>query len=42
MTKFALYDWLTIFFRTNRQRRQSEREPSSRLWLLPWHVPPLF
>ena len=33
MTKFALYAWLTIFFRANRRSRQSARQPSSRLWL---------
>ena len=43
MAKFALYGLLASFFQSDHRRRwlQSERQPSSRLWLLPWHVPPL-
>jgi hypothetical protein len=43
MTRFALYGLLTSFFQNDHSRRRlrSARQPSSRLWLLPWHVPPI-
>jgi hypothetical protein len=37
--RLVLYVVLTTFFRPSRAR--SESKPSERLWLLPWHVPPL-
>src|SRR5262245_13837302 len=41
MTRFALYLCLTKFFGDDHPIRgpRSARQPSSRLWLLPWHVP---
>ena len=39
MKRFELYVWLTTFFRPSEV--QSEFRPSDRLWLLPWHVPPI-
>jgi len=36
MKRFELYVWLTTFFRPI-----DEYSPSDRLWLLPWHVPPI-
>jgi hypothetical protein len=40
LMRVALYVWLTTFIRPT--RAQSESRPSDRLWLLPWHVPPLY
>jgi len=37
--RLVLYVVLTTFFRSSRTR--SESKQSDRLWLLPWHVPPL-
>jgi len=37
--RLMLYVVLTTFFRSSRTR--SESKQSDRLWLLPWHVPPL-
>jgi hypothetical protein len=39
MKKFEPYVWLTTFFRPI--NGQAEFSPSDRLWLLPWHVPPI-
>ena len=39
MKRFELYVWLTTFFRPSEVK--SEFRPSDRLWLLPWHVPPI-
>jgi hypothetical protein len=39
MKRFELYVWLTTFFRP--PGAQSELRLSGRLWLLPWHVPPI-
>jgi hypothetical protein len=43
MIRFALYASLTKFLQDGQPRhwRRSARQPSSRLWLLPWHVPPI-
>jgi len=43
MTRFALYVCLKKFFRDDHpiRGRRSARQPSSKLWLLPWHVPPV-
>jgi hypothetical protein len=39
MKRFELYVWLTTFFRPI--NGQSESSSADRLWLLPWHVPPI-
>jgi hypothetical protein len=42
MTRFVLYTLMRCFrIQPPSDRNQSSRQPSSRLWLLPWHVPPL-
>jgi len=39
MERFELYGWLTRFFTS--ERVESKFPDSDRLWLLPWHVPPI-